>query len=74
MVKKNTKWFKKVRGSYIPNSWEGALTYIPYVAYLLASYLYAMLYFGYSATSLFIIVPNWVAAVAIMNYIASKKS
>lgn len=74
MAKKNNKWFKKVRGSYIPINWQGALTYIPYILYLLTSYLYAMTYYGYSATSFFIIVPNWVAAIAVMTWVASRKS
>jgi hypothetical protein len=29
-------WFIKVRGSYLPNSWQGWLTYIPFMAYLVA--------------------------------------
>jgi hypothetical protein len=74
MSKTNKKWFKKVRGSYIPNTWQGLLSYFPYVLYLVLAYYYSMVYYGYSLTSLFIIVPNWVAAVAVMTWIASKRS
>ena len=74
MSKTNNKLFKKVRGSYIPNNWKGALTYIPYLAYLVLAYYYSMVYYGYSLTSLFIIVPNWVAAVAVMTWFASRNS
>lgn len=29
--KKNNAWFRKVRGSYLPNNLYGALTYIPFI-------------------------------------------
>lgn len=74
MSKNSKKWFKKVRGSYIPLSLPGWLSYIPYVAYLVLSYLYVMNYFGYSLMSLLIIIPNWVAAAVVMSWLASKKS
>ncbi len=74
MAKKNNKWFKKVRGSYLPITWQGAVTYIPYVTYLVVTYYYSMVYYGFSLTSLFIIVPNWVAAIAVMTWVASRKS
>ncbi len=31
---KKGKWFVKMRGSYIPGSWQGWLTYVPYVVFL----------------------------------------
>lgn len=74
MAKNSKKWFKKVRGSYIPLSWQGWLCYIPYVAYLIFVYIYAMYTSGYTAISVLVIIPNWVAAVAIVSWFASKKS
>ena len=74
MSKSSKKWFKKVRSSYIPLSWQGWLSYIPYVGYLILSYMYVMYYFGYSLISLLIIIPNWVAAAVAMSWLASKKS
>jgi hypothetical protein len=74
MAKNSKKWFKKVRSSYIPISWQGWLSYLPYVAFLVLTYLYIMYSFGYSVMSLLIIIPNWVAAVAVMSWVASKKS
>jgi hypothetical protein len=74
MAKKSTKWFKKVRGSYIPNSWQGWLCYVPYVGYMVLSYIYVMSVLGYNLLSLFIIIPNWVAAAAVMTWLASSKS
>ena len=32
--KNNMLWFRKVRGSYLPVSWQGALLYIPYIFYI----------------------------------------
>jgi len=73
-MKSNKKWFKKVRGSYLPNSWQGAVYYLPYLAYLLFVYYYAMTNIGYNWTSILIIIPNWVAAAAVMTWAASKRS
>ena len=74
MAKSSKKWFKKVRSSYIPISWQGWLSYLPYIAFLILTYLYVMYSYGYSVMSLLIIIPNWVAAVAVMSWVASKKS
>jgi hypothetical protein len=74
MSKNSSKWFKKIRESYIPVAWQGWLCYLPYIAYLLFTYLYVMYSFGYSVLSLLIIIPNWVVAVLIMSWLASKKS
>ncbi len=73
-LKRKQKWFIKVRGSYLPNNSQGWLTYIPYLAYLIAPLVF-VLNNNYSVwLSIFIIVPNWIAAAAIMNWVASKTS
>lgn len=74
MSKNSNKWFKKVRGSYVPISWQGWLSYAPYLAYLIFVYAYVMYAFGYTLMSVFIIIPNWVAAVAAMSWFASKRA
>ena len=67
-------WFRKVRGSYLPSSPIGALTYIPYIVYLVGVLVF-VLYNKYSFwAAVFTIIPNWVAAVVILNWIADKKS
>jgi hypothetical protein len=72
--KRNKQWFVKVRGSYLPNNWAGGLTYIPYLAYIIGVLVYVVGK-GYDVwTSMFVLLPNWVAAVAIMNWIAARKS
>ena len=76
MVKKSKKqkWFVPLRGSYIPNNWKGWLTYIPFTAYLLASFYYGCHNIDGKLKSVFFIVPNWVAAVAVMSWVAKRTS
>jgi hypothetical protein len=75
MAKRNkNKWFKPVRGSYLPNNWKGWLTYLPFTAYLLFA-----LYFGWRDTdsasrAVMFIVPNWIAATVTMTWIAKRTS
>lgn len=74
MSKNNQKWFKKVRSSYVPQSWQGWLSYLPYLLYLIFVYAYVMYSFGYTFFSILLIVPNWLAAFGVMTWLASKKS
>ena len=71
---KRSRWFIPVRGSYLPNNWLGWLTYLPFTAYLLFT-----AYFGWSDThkasqAALFIVPNWVAATAVMTWVAKRTS
>lgn len=69
-----TRWFRKVRGSYLPCSRQGWLTYIPYVTYLIGVLVFVMVsHYGFWI-SLYVLIPNWVAAAAIMNWLATNKS
>jgi uncharacterized membrane protein len=81
MIKKTPKlkhrkgaWFTQIRGSYIPVSWQGWLTYIPFVAYLVYSLVVAFDYTGNSLKAVLWIVPNWVAATVIMTWVARRTS
>lgn len=72
--KKSRQWFIKVRGSYLPNSTLGWLTYLPYLGYLLVTYGLAWHeHYGLVTTGL-LLVPNWVAAAAVMNWVAANHS
>lgn len=72
--KKNGKWFIKVRGSYLPNSPAGWLTYIPYVGYVVGVTGLALHErYGFVTTAL-VLIPNWVAAAAIMELLAANHS
>ena len=71
---KKSKWFIKVRGSYLPNNGAGWLTYIPFIAYLLMVPVIAFNSTDNIPLVVLITVPNWVAAAVIMTYIASIRS
>lgn len=73
-VHNSPKWFVKVRGSYLPNSWQGWLTYIPFVAYLVS----VMMSVSDQDLSWFnkfmMIFVQFIAAAIVMTWIASKHS
>jgi hypothetical protein len=71
---KKGAWFAALRGSYIPVSWKGWLTYIPFVAYLVFAFIYGRWHTDSIAEAVLFIVPNFVAAAAIMTWIAKNKS
>ena len=71
---KNKKWFIPVRGSYLPNNWLGWLTYIPFTAYLIAALILGWRGADTKAQAVLFIVPNWVAAAAVMTWIAKHTS
>ena len=67
-------WFVRIRGSYLPTSWQGWLTYIPFTAYLVYSLIVAFAYTGNNLKAVLWIVPNWVAAAYIMTWLARHTS
>jgi hypothetical protein len=76
MAKKSaqSKWFIKVRGSYLPANWKGWLTYIPFVAFLLVVLVHAFDVKSNAADIFYMVFPQWVAAAVVMTWIASRKS
>ncbi len=72
--RKSNKWFVKVRGSYLPNSWQGWLLYIPFVAYLITVFIVVDRNSHSVSDTLYGIFPQWIAAAVVMTWIASKKS
>ena len=73
-MSKAKPWFIKVRGSYLPNSWQGWLTYIPYSAYVAGVGAYAITRSTDIWSAIFVIIPNLVAAAVIMTWLAAQKS
>jgi membrane-anchored protein YejM (alkaline phosphatase superfamily) len=71
---KKQKWFIPVRGSYLPNSWQGWLTYIPFAAYLIFVLIFVWQNAGSSAEAVIFIVPSWIAAAAAMTWLAKRTS
>ncbi len=74
MSKKTDVWFKKVRGSYLPDSWQGWLTYVPFIGYLVISVFVAYYHSTSYGEMLFLIFPQWVATAVVMQWIADHKS
>lgn len=76
MVQKSKKdrWFVPVRGSYLPNNWKGWLTYLPFMAYLVFSAFFAWQYASNNAQAVLLAVPNWIAATAVMTWLAKRTS
>lgn len=71
---KKQAWFERKRGSYLPISVKGWLTYIPYIAYL--DFTLVVVWRDISTFSLaaLFIVPNWVAATVLLSWVAARKS
>jgi hypothetical protein len=71
---KKSKWFIPVRGSYLPNNWLGWLTYIPFTAYLVFAMIFGWRDNDTTSQAVLFIVPNWIAAAAVMTWIARRTS
>ncbi|HET8708774.1 MAG TPA: hypothetical protein VFL85_00680 [Candidatus Saccharimonadales bacterium] len=67
-------WFVRLRGSYLPASWQGWLTYIPFTAYLVFALVYGWHSTGSPAQAVLFIVPNIIAATAVMTWLAKRTS
>jgi hypothetical protein len=72
-VKKGA-WFVAVRGSFLPWSWQGWLTYIPFSAFLIWILVFAWNNTYDLSHALIVIIPNWVAAAAVMTWVAKRTS
>lgn len=74
MSKSKRAWFIKVRGSYLPNSWQGWLTYVPFVAYLVFVLIDVTKDDLSTKQAFYVAFPQFVCAGVIMTYIAAKTS
>jgi hypothetical protein len=75
MKKKQTKkdkWFVAVRGSYLPASKQGWLTYIPYIGYCLLVPYIAFMENSSVAYQIFVTISNWLLATFILTTIARQ--
>ena len=71
---KKGAWFVKVRGSYLPVSWQGWLTYIPFTIFLVTVLVAAVRTQHSVSDALYMIFPEWVAAAVVMTWLAARKS
>ncbi len=73
-AKKPKAWFKPLRNSYIANNPKGALTYIPFVAYLVASLIVAFHYVSSVLFAIFLTGICWVLGGLVMTAFAKARS
>ena len=72
--KQQKPWFVRVRGSYLPISWQGWLTYIPFVTFLAWGLEVLYRRFGRIDVVVILYVPVAVSAVVVMTWIAKQES
>jgi len=73
-VRSKDKWFKPVRGSYLPNNASGWLTYIPFIAFLIVTLVLTRRLDISQSAKVYFIAVQWVLAGFIMTSIAKQKS
>jgi hypothetical protein len=71
---KSSSWFISVRGSYLPNSWEGALTYIPFIGYIVFITLEILNHNGTFKYKTLLIVSQWIFTAMVMTWFAKNHS
>jgi hypothetical protein len=71
---KKDKWFISTRGSYLPNSNKGWLTYIPYFVYLLFSFILVWEVSAAEVVKVYLILVQWAFAGLFMTWLAKNKS
>jgi hypothetical protein len=74
MAKTKKKWFVPKHGSYIPVSYKGWLTYIPFLAFLVFSVIIVVDHSGSEAYKVFSIFTDWVSASVVMTWLARRLS
>ena len=72
--KSHNVWFVKVRGSYLPCSWQGWLIYVPFVLFLVATMVLAFRGGRSNVGMLYFIFPQYVSALVVMHWLASRFS
>ena len=71
---KRGAWFVKVRGSYLPVSWQGWLTYVPFTGFLVTVVIAAARSEHSVSDAFYMVFPQWVAAAVVMTWLAARKS
>lgn len=72
MSKRKHPWFKAIRGSYIPVSGKGWLTYIPFVGYLVFSFFVVKDHSSSNLLTCFEVLAQWGFAGFVMTWIAKR--
>lgn len=72
-VKKGA-WFRPLRGSYIPVSWQGWFLYVPFALYIILVFFVVMQDDRPFTSQLIVLVPYLVSGLIIMTWVARQKS
>lgn len=71
---KSSTWFVKVRGSYLPNSWQAWALYVPFIVFLMTVMQDAIRTQSSAQDVFYSVFPQWIAAAVVMTWIAARKS
>ena len=69
-----TKWFIKVRGSYLPATWQAWLSYIPFIAYLVGCIWWTKSQTSSTIFLVYLVVIQWLVAAGLMTWLAKRTS
>lgn len=67
-------WFTKVRGSYLPKTWQAWALYVPFILFLVSVVQAAARNTDSASDAFYAVFPQFVCAGVVMTYIASKTS
>lgn len=71
---KKGAWFIKVRGSYLPCSWQGWISYIPMTIFLVSVFIAIDRNAHSISDALYVYFPYFVCTGVVMHWIAANKS
>lgn len=70
----NKVWFKPIRGSYLPISWQGWAVWALALCYLLMVLCYGLIKKMPCDDFLFFLIPQFVSALVVSTWVASERS
>lgn len=73
-TKQADRWFKKTRGSYLANSWEGIFLYAVYLLFLVGSLVYNVRQTSDLAVIFLATAVEWLLAAIVITWVAQQKS
>ncbi len=72
--KNKNAWFKPVRGSYLPIKWQGWVSYVPMILFLVGASLAVDRNSHSVSDTLYGVFPYFVCTAVVMHWVASHKS
>ncbi len=73
-MSKQKPWFVKVRWSYLPSSWQGWLTYLPMLVFLIAVFVLIHHQNRSWLNTIILYLPYMVITGVVMTWLANHKS